>query len=255
MRKNIGFCSFLLVLALCASGVTTRSQPYPRPRFTMPDGQHPGWIDLQQYLEIEDPVEAGRLLLKESRAVGMNLDDSSNVWKQRESVRYGNGTVTASDAYEFMRKVRAENDGENAELTAYLFHLRRWPTIREMSAALMQGIHFCGFEVNGATIMAARATSVRAMTSLPYVRWLSPLQPEFKYDPGELAGGDSVRVYVRALAGLHDYCRKDLERCGARSIYQGSLAFEATIPTESAGCIARLWWVLGIERYNEPVDD
>ncbi|HET6349433.1 MAG TPA: hypothetical protein VFH88_10170, partial [Candidatus Krumholzibacteria bacterium] len=107
---------------------------------------------------------------------------------------------------------------------------------------------------NRPDIMAARPTHVPAIMSLPYVRWLCPLQPELKYDPELLSGSDSVKLSVRPLVGAHDYCRRDLDRCGARSQYQW-VTYLATMPAESVRCVASLWWVLGIERYSEPIED
>jgi len=89
--------------------IDATGQSYNRPRLTMPSDGQSGWIDIGQYFAMEDPVEAGRLLMIEAKKVGLNLDDSSRVWKETEPLYVRAGRIDSSeDTFEFMRRVRQE---------------------------------------------------------------------------------------------------------------------------------------------------
>src|SRR5262249_39902354 len=117
-----------------------------RPRYTPPStGQARGWIDLDQYNFMPNPVEAGHLLLSEAKLVGLDVDDSTNVFAEPKPVRFPNGqTASPEEAFAFLRGVRVTQDKSRKSNApaSFLVSLRRWPTLKERANAMLAGIRF-----------------------------------------------------------------------------------------------------------------
>jgi hypothetical protein len=225
----------------------------------MPKDGNPGWIDIGQYFAMEDPVEAGRLLMKESKLVGLNLDDSSRVLKESEPVEVPSGHIESNkEAFEFMRRLAQEPRGGKPKMGAYLVKFRRWPTIRETAAAMTKGVRFS--HAFGAEVVAMKDDQVAGFCSLPYLKWVRPYLSEFKFfreDGFEKNQNGASDVCICPIGGDQAAWREDVRNRGG-DIHGDLVAgyfYYATVPFDSISSIARLWWVVHIESVGQPVDD
>lgn len=191
--------------------------------------------------------------------VGLNLDDSSQVFGEVESIRVYSGYIkSAKDAFDYMRRIR--QGGEKAEeIGAYLVKLRRTPTIRERSNAMMNGIRFSIHFLDGGTVLAMRGEQVAEVATLPYVKWICPYLPEFKLEPGAVfdpkANDSAFNAYIQTFGSDLPTWRNDVARCGGTvNAHSGGL-YIAKVDPDSVGCVTKLWWVLYVVPALEPVND
>lgn len=105
--------------------------------------------------------------------------------------------------------------------------------------------------------MVMREDQVLGIASLPYVLWIQPFRPEFKYDAATASNGDNLKLSVESIIGDQQLCRSDLEQCGATSVASSTLGayYSIALKVETLGCVADLWWVLYLETIAEPVNN
>jgi len=231
-----------------------------RPRYSVPPpGQQRGWIDIQQYNYLPDPVEAGRLLMSEAQLAGFDLDDSTRVFPKATSVHLPGGrTATADAASRYIRAIQKPPDAVKASgaPVPFLVKLRRAVTVREYATALMAGIRLSRGFSDASIVMAMQPDQVHQIANLPFVYWIQPFLPEYKYDASRSEAAGGKHIYVESLVGDQQVCRDDLLRCGATIVgtFNDGAWYNVTFLEPSVKSVAALWWVLYIETGTETKD-
>jgi hypothetical protein len=101
--------------------------------------------------------------------------------------------------------------------------------------------------------MAMRPDQVLHAAALPYVDWIQPFLPEYKYNASSPEAGETKHIYVESLIGDQQACRDDLSRYGASviSTFNDGTWYNVRLSNRSFESIAALWWVLYVETGTE----
>jgi Subtilase family/FlgD Ig-like domain len=256
----------LAVLAFSSSFEISRSlgndaakaKPQSKPRYVAAQHGRPGQIDMEQYLRIDDPKEAARVLLEESRLAGLDVDQRPQS-PPRETVFLG-GISRQVDKKDRSMADRASSlvmSGKPDTPIICVLKMSRELTIRETADLMAMGVRLyrsIPFYAYIAEVTADQATRLRGIIPLES---MSELKPEDKY-PTSRRFESKYPIAVYSLVGDRSECRNDLKQLGGEVIGAGTdglyhhkwEAYSVRIDPKRIPEIAALWWVQMINQAN-----
>ncbi|HET6347903.1 MAG TPA: hypothetical protein VFH88_02360 [Candidatus Krumholzibacteria bacterium] len=241
----------LLVSLVLFSMNAVSAAKQKRPRFAPPSQYGSGYVNVVEYLMMDDPRQAAEILLKEAAMAHVDVD-RPGASEPHDEIRLPSGTfVPREDDDRFMRWVNAEiAAGRADEDTVCLVKMRRVPSIRELADIMKSGVRVYK-DIQYYTYISRVPLAVAQMLrNNPLVEWIG----FFSSDSKVLAGSSLVEglpVTVHSLVQDSDELRSDLSRAGAKvdryreSIGRGATDFEYTITIDPSRInqVTSLWWV------------
>ena len=256
----------LVVVALLVTTLVPAlalAKPKNTPRYSPPQNGNGGRIDIQQYYLIDDPKEAARILLEESKLAQVDIDQR---WggTARNEIRLGSGSMVPNTKdkrfFELAAKRVAASDGEQE--TICVIKCNRVLTIREIAEMMNQGIRIYRGAPFDALFARVPASAAQYLREFDAVDWVGEFTPEMKYDTNATFSPDGA-CQVLSLVGDAAQCRRDLERLGGKVVGTGGtgemhyryFTYVVTIPKDRVPEVASLWWVQEIYQYGRAVSE
>lgn len=240
-----------LLSSLQASSTLANGGAKTKPRYVAPKDGQAGRIDVEQYLRIDDPQEAARLLLEESKLAQLDMDEKCQS-PARQTVFLGTGprTVDKKDRRLADRASSLVDRGHPNTPIICVLKMSRELTIRETANLMSMGIRLYRSIPYYAYIARVTALQATQLESAFPLESMIELRPEDKY----LSSRQFEREFpitVYSLVGDRPECRDDLKRLGGEVLGNGIDGlyhhewelYDVRIDPARVKDIAALWWV------------
>jgi hypothetical protein len=207
------------------------------------------------YVEMADPAMAAEKMLRDAADAGVDVDQVPRNRPMRGQVSLRSGELTpdpgdTSFVHEVNRHAMSWGGAPNP---VCLVKLSRWPSIREQSKLLAEGMRIFKQVPYGTYVAQIPPSAIRHLLELPFVSWIGEYRPEYKLS-------DSVQrpdapLLIVTLDGDMLEARRGLHNLGLEFRVIGHPDIGYTFVVEKgfahANEIATLWWVYRI--YQDPV--
>jgi hypothetical protein len=155
-----------------------------QPMKPAPDAQSllgPSRVNIEEYMKLPDPEEAGRLLLEEAQLAGVDVD---KVWEgpRLGTIRLGVGSTPVPKSSELLTRSRELlAAGDSSPEMICMVKMYRYPTYRALAAIMSDGIRIYRSIPHYSYIVRASADDVVHLSNNPLVEWIGELRPDQKY--------------------------------------------------------------------------
>ncbi len=261
------FCHVVLIGLLVASlspdavaSGTDAAQP-KRPRYSLPVGDKPGYVNAIEYQLMPDPKEAAALLLKEAAIAQVDID-RVGLQPPNPSIRLASGLITPDLSDDsFVRYASDMSSRGFAESdTVCLMKIARGLSIREFAEIMELGVQLYRHVPYG-YIARVPFGVAKSLLEMPAVEWVGVFEPAHKISPHHYIAGEVL--YVETLVADEQLCRADLAAIGAEVLYfSHSVAdgyaisrFNLRLDPDRLNRLATFWWVQVIGQENRSVGD
>ncbi len=214
--------------------------------------RQPEWASkLREYYRMKDPKAAAKLMLEDAAARGIDADWNPRPYQWRPgAILVPSGGFTPPEGERsFVDSVAALlSRGVAQGDTVCLLQFERSVSLREIATMMSMGVRFLR-EPSDPNIVKLPLTLVQAVHDLPYVRWMGPYLPSYKYKHHSQYDSDHPFT-VLILEDDEEMIQKDVASIGGTITFYGA-GHHVTMrmPASQISALARFWWVEEIYQY------
>jgi hypothetical protein len=248
-------CAIIVLFSLLLSpmGVGDAKQKRDVLQEAPENRQQSSFFNIHTYLKMEDPRRAAILMLEDARKHGVDIDAvrQRDVVPGRIRLPYATIEPDSNDS-SFVEAVSRSQDqsGEPKELMC-IIQFSRFCSVRETAGILSLGVRFFMPLHTYGRIAKIPADQLETLLDLPYVIWIGPYLPSYKYNINYDFDFD-WDIEVFAFIDDEEVIRADLEEIGAEVSGQHRRHATVRLSRETLEAVANIWWVEKI--YQSPPD-
>lgn len=255
--RLIGLILTVFISARLAVATISGAAQTERPRYALPVGDKPGYVNTIEYQLMPNPKEAAALLLKEATLAQTDID-RIGLSPTKPSILVASGPFTpdlSDDSFVRYASEMASRGFAEAD-TVCLIKIARGVSIREFAEILGLGVQLYR-DVPSAFIGRVPFGAAASLLAMPVVEWIGVFEPRHKISPHPYVSGKVLYVYT--LVADEQLCRADLAKIGAEvhSFSQGvtdryaTSRFSIRLEPDRLNELAAFWWVQVIGQESE----
>lgn len=240
---------FILLSSLVALGGAQNQNPStPAINVYSDQTQH---FNIHKFYKMEDPKQAAVLLLEDAQKHGIDIDAIPLREFEPGPIRAPFAKIVPKEGdRSFIEMVsRSENKTEIPEEMVCIIQFSRSYSVKEIAGVLSLGVRLLSPVFTCGRIAKIPTNQLETVQDLPFVRWLGPYLPSYKYDQNRIY---DYSWYFSVTAFIEDdvVIRKDLSAIDVEITTRRGRYTTIMLREEQLSTLANIWWVEKI--YQSP---
>ena len=206
--------------------------------------QQSSHFNIHIFLKMQDPRQAAVLMLEDARKHGVDIDaiPQRDVTPGRIRLPYATIEPTEGDRSFVEAIPRSESKSEVSDELMCVVQFSRFCSVRETAGILSLGVRlFRPLHTHG-RIAKIPADQLETLLTLPYVKWIGPYLPSYKYNASYNYDYDWY-FSVSAFIEDEDIIRADLMAIGVEISMRRGRYTTIKMTDEKLVELASIWWV------------
>jgi hypothetical protein len=213
--------------------------------------QQPPEFNIHKYYKMADPQKAAVLLLEDAQKHGIDIDAIPQREIKKGPIKVPYAKIEPIDGDKsFVETIsKSVNKALSSGELVCIIQFSRAPSVREIASVLSLSVRYFTPLHTNSRIVKIPVEQLTTVANLPFVRWVGPYLPSYKYD--ERRKYDySWYFSITAFIEDDDVIKRDLAAIGVEVTMRQGRYTSIRLTEEQINTLANIWWVERI--YQSP---